>query len=311
MNEWRLLRPRTGEIETLSDENMKSAHPAFLAAHLRAYCLRGEAQALEAYAASKLETSRRSVASAIANLASATNSRLRLAPGMDGTIIAWSTTKQMVWRLRPDVSGFDEAKIDDGSRSVNAEPILSPKGVLHLWTEGGAQPLSVENGATQLRIDPGFRDNITHNRWSHNGRLLTRSGSGVAVLDPADGSQLDFLDGGHGMKNWGFRELKNGSIISWSRLSLRSWAPATYAPMVELQDPGNWGPGYEDVISLGDHIAFFVGQYSGDSRIMIWNGGYGLTVYGGHGDEIGDLQMLGPGVFLAQTVGARRSELHL
>ncbi len=317
-DQWRVYENSMKEYEAYSDAHMRLAQPDYLQSLQHHLCLNGDAHALAIYAAAARGRSPEAVSRAIARLheddllKANERAHLLLAPAREGSVIGFASMIGAVWRLREEGDAFELICHEDAQAFVQGEPVIAPDGVLHRWTQEGARPLTAPGDGPVVAVHPEFRSRVRNSRWRGDSDLLVRSGTGVSVFDVPTGRRKTFLDGGHGMGNWGFRELAAGPIVTWSRLSLRSWHPDTYAPLMELQDPEDWGPGYEVVRAVGERLVFSPGQHTHDTRVMLWDGRYKLSVYGGHNIEIADIRMLKPGVFLSEGADAWcGGELHL
>lgn len=219
---------------------------------------------------------------------------------LDGRLLAWCSRSGSIHVL--DVApGSDEVSIIDCSghgELVGIEPLLAPDGQVHLWRDKRFAPLVVNE--RPVTLSPIERDSLIGARWCRGDRVVVRRRSRVEVFDARSGDSIALLDGGHGLSNWGFAELANGTLVTWSRSALRSWDPESYAPMVELVDPVDWGPGYAQVISTRARgLLFTVGHYSLDSRIVHWDGAENVSVYIGHSREVSGLVEGPDGRFLS------------
>lgn len=306
VNQWRVYDTEMAEYETLSNAAMEEVHPKFMEALRWRKCLNGEAESLIENAAETLGTETNEIRRAAKVLQTESNTPATLTLGIAGHIIAHELENKTIWRLNDSGDKFELISRDDPTCFLNNELVAESNGRLMRWTNSGLASLSSSYG-NSLAIHPHVCSKFNNYQLRSNNHLLIRDGEGVSVYNAADGQQISFLDGGHGMGNWGLRLIPNGPVVTWNRMSLRSWDPASYAPLVELQDPEDWGPGYEGVEVAGNKIIFYVGQYSSDSRIMIWDGAYGLTVYSAHTAEIGTVRMIKPDLFMSETAEAGRA----
>ncbi len=208
-------------------------------------------------------------------------------PTADGRVLAWCPHARWIQILDAALDSRDVRMTDCSNHGelVGPHPLIAPDGQAYLWQDKAARPLIVEDRPVMLA--PATRDSLIGGRWCQGDRVVVRHRTGVEVFDPESGESIEFLDGGHGLPNWGFVELANGTLVTWSRSVLRSWDAADYAPMVELVEPVDWGPGYEHVMATRDRgVLFNVGMYSSDTRIVHWDGAENLSVYAGHRDEV-------------------------
>lgn len=303
---WRIYEEDFSVFETLSPEAMEATYPDYMRAKYWDQCLFGNRYALAGEAQQMRGLDRDVILAAIQTVEAETKETLKLTPGLDGLFLAHSPRKNLIWRLSPCGKALDIVSDSADSAILRDDLFGDQNGHVMAWTGGGFRPLA-HKGQSPLTMHPDAAGQMTHHRLRPNGHLLMRSGTGVCVFDSATGEKLAVLDGGHGMNNWGFHVLQDGPIITWSRTSLRSWDTDTYAPLVELEDPEDWGPGYEGVHALSpEHIVFYAGEFTSDSRIMVWNGRNDLAVYDGHApEEIVSTSLLKPGVILSQSAAGR------
>jgi hypothetical protein len=190
---------------------------------------------------------------------------------------------------------------------VASHPLIAPDGQVHVREDKRFTPLVIDG--RPVALSPDTRDSLVGARWCQGDRVVFRHRSGVEVLDAATGESMAFLDGGHGLPNWGFVELANGTLVTWSRGVLRSWDAVDYAPLVELDEPVDWGPGYEYVMPTRDHgVLFTVGKHSMDTRVVHWDGRDDLLVYTGHRNEVGSF-VEGPGGRILSYEDDRRGDI--
>ncbi|MFC7293089.1 hypothetical protein [Hirschia litorea] len=311
--DWRIYRPDFKQYEPLSHDRMKVKYPDYIKKLEWQDIIRRDLHTrLAAYMAQRLDLPMSRIQTQIDTLKQTQNGkRVKFVACHDGTIAAWDVAEGNLWHIGEDLV-INQLAVEDKELFLHGNLILSPKGIVHRLIDNRCVPIKTAKGKP-LMFHPDYRGSFNRVRWCSGDRLVMRQGTGVAVSHPQTGEQIDFLDGGNDMSNWGFVELRNGTLITWTRLSLRSWSAKDYSPLVELQDPEDWGPGYEQVIAFGNRVGFYVGDYSSDHRIMIWDGETSLGVYGGHLDEIQFLQQIKPDTFLslAGRNGANNFEAHL
>lgn len=311
--QWRVFDSTYKGYDTLSPELMRLEYPEHIAkVEWQTILERDNSPALASHMALRLALPVERIEAQVEALKQAQNGRrVKFAACHDGSIAAWETGSGNLWHMDEDLV-FSHLAVGDKELFLQSNLILSPNGTVHRLGDKGCVPIEMVNHKP-LQLHSDYRDLFESVRWCSGNRLVLKHGSGVQVMDPHSGERIDFLDGGHGMGNWGFVELDDGKLVTWTRLSLRSWSAKDYSPLVELQDPEDWGPGYEQVMSFGNRVGFFVGDYSGDNRIMIWDGENSLGVYGGHIDEVLSLKRLSPDTFLslAGRHGADNYQTHL
>lgn len=290
------------KYETLSNAAFEDSHADYVRSKQWDQCLLGIPTALahEAHLVCGLDVE--VVLDALGSLRASTSDHLHLTASPDGLFLVSSPKHQSIWRLSPLGTHFDLVLEGVEGALIGKEPIGSRDGHLMRWTDTGLAPLQAIDGST-LKMHADAARCAGDYCLKSNGQLLVRSGSGVRVLDSHTGKVVTVLESGHGMGMWGFCRPEGGPLVTWSRMSLRSWDPETYAPLVELKDPEDWGPGYEDVRAAPcGQVQFFAGEYTYDSRIMLWDGHHRLAVYSGHAPgEIYSATALKPGLFLSQA----------
>ena len=289
--------------ERLSPAAMQVTHPEYFDIMRKAACHNGDRDSIAERFAELHGVSKAEISESIAALdGEGRNDAVACRPTESGAILIWRPATSEIWMLSSNIGGrsFTTSLLNgaDGNLSlVNGAPVIAPDGDVYLWNGKGFEQLS--DGDAPIRVAPGVRDHIQSVRWCSKDRIVIRHGSGVNVRDAKSGELVTHLDGGHGVGNWGFVELQDGKLVTWTRTSLRSWAAETYEPIVELRDPVDWGPGREFVCPLkSGGVAFSVGPYSGDSRVVIWDGAHEIVVYNGHRGEVSRLVELSDGAYL-------------
>lgn len=303
---WKVFGPDLATHAEYSETDMLAEYPQYMGDLQRRLAVLGQEAALAQQAGEALGVSAQKVTSAMLELnlqQTAPNGFVAVewALAQDGRVLGFAADTSSIWCLQDSGERFSIST--DPAVFVRGGPLISPDGVLHRWTPAGAEPLLIDQQT--IRIEPGYSDRLSRCVWNDRDHLLLREGGKVGVYSVVDGSLVAQLDSGHGMNHWGFRQLKGGPLVTWSRISLRSWSPVDYRPLVELLDPEDWGPGYEVVSGCGDLLAFSPGLYTFDHRIMLWDGGERLFVYAGHKEEIGALRRLSHDLMLSCSTTSR------
>jgi WD40 repeat protein len=290
------------QYETLSNEAFEDIHADYQRSKHWAQCLLGNPAALAHEAHLVRGLNAEAVLDALGSLRASMSDHLHLKAGTNGLFLVSSPKHHSIWRLSPLGTKFDLVLEGTEGAFIGKEPIGGHDGQLMRWIDTGLVPLKAIDGST-LKMHPDAVRFARDYCLQDNGHLLVRRGTGVCVLDSHTGKDVTVLESGHGMGMWGFCMPDGAPLVTWSRMSLRSWDPETYAPLVELKDPEDWGPGYEDVRAAPcGQVQFFAGEYTYDSRIMLWDGHHSLAVYSGHAPgEIYSVTALKPGLFLSQA----------
>ena len=289
--------------ESLSPAAMKVSHPEYFDIVRRTARHKGNRASIVDWFVALHGISEAVVSESISALhCKGRNEAVQCRPTENGEILIWRPATSEIWLLSPNIAERSFVKtvlngVDGKLFLVNGAPVVAPDGSVYLWNGSGFEQLSA--GDALIRVPPDVRKYIQSVRWCSNDRIVIRHGGGVNIRNARSGELIKHLDGGHGVGNWGFVELRDGTLVTWTRTSLRSWEAESYEPLVELRDPVDWGPGREFVCALkSGGLAFTVGPYSGDSRVMIWDGAHEIVVYNGHRGEIGRLIELSDGAFL-------------
>ncbi|MCW5620255.1 MAG: hypothetical protein KIS79_04015 [Burkholderiales bacterium] len=228
---------------------------------------------------------------------------LSFIPAEDGAIVCqqWQPEPAAWWiDRRPGSDAVEMLPLFDdraGCELFADRPLIAPDGTVHVLREGRLVPLARPGEGGVVRVPPAYRDGFSNIRWCARDRILVRDFDGVAVYDTTDLSRSTRLEGGHGVANWGIHELHDGTLVAYSRSALRSWRGEDLAPLAELRDPVDWGPGREALVALRGMtgLAFCAGQYSMDTRVVLWNRNTELLVFGAHAFEVLDIRDLGDG----------------
>ena len=219
-------------------------------------------------------------------------------------ILVWQPISSKVWLITPDEAGTSLKTIclnngQSDKELIHDQPLISPDGFIYLWQ--GNKFCQLEFDGQEIRVSPELRNMFHFVRWCTNDRIVIRDGGGVDVRDIKSGELIKHLDGGHGEPCWGFVELSDGKLVTWSRESLRSWTATDYEPLVELREPVDWGPGSQIVKPLSSgELVFTLGYNSSDSRVMVWDGAYRIMNLSENTDEISDIQILSDGSILSR-----------
>ncbi len=229
--------------------------------------------------------------------------RLWLLPAEGGAIVGWQREPEPAAWWIDRKAGSDTVEVlpipidRTQFEAFRGYPLIAPDGTVHALHEGRLAPLTRPGHGHALRVLPDYRNQFPHIRWCGGNRILTSEFDGAAVYDAASLDRLTRLDGGHGVSIRGIHELRDGTLVAYSRSALRSWRAADLAPLVELRDPEDWGPGCEEVVSLRHMtgLAFCAGKYTLDSRVVLWDGATQLLVFGAHTEEVVSITELGDG----------------
>ncbi|HRD35034.1 MAG TPA: hypothetical protein PLR02_12340 [Rhodocyclaceae bacterium] len=229
--------------------------------------------------------------------------RLWLIPAENGAIVGWqSKPEPAAWWIDRKAGGdgvevlpipIDPTQFEP----LHGDPLIAPDGTLHALRDGRLAPLTRTGHGHALRVLPDYRDQFPHIRWCGGNRILASEFDGVAVYDAASLDRLTRLDSSRGVSIRGIHELRDGTLVTHCRSTLRSWRAADLAPLVELRDCGVWDPYCEEVVSLRHMtgLASCSGEYSIDSRVVLWDGATQLLVLGAHKEEVVNIIELGDG----------------
>lgn len=300
---WRVYSPGLVGFENLSKEAFAHLYPGQSAAAHWAACKSGRLPALAREAAQVLGCTALDARMAARQLEEAVSDRLYFAPGQDGLFLAYSPKSHSIWQLNEAGTCFNLAVKNEPGAFVGHTLLRGLSGQVMRLGSDGLRPAHTVSGAALFLHQEAFLGNWNVHLRA-NGHLLIRQGTGVTVLDSQTGETLAGLESGHGMGMWGVLAGGDGPIITWSRSSLRSWDRQTYAPLVEVKDPEDWGPGYEFICqSPSGHAVFTPGDCTYDSRIMIWDGLHTLAVYAGHApNDVAQITALTSEIFLSKGI---------
>ncbi|MCV2219303.1 hypothetical protein [Thauera sp. Sel9] len=242
--------------------------------------------------------------------------RLWLVPAEGGAIVGWQRGPEPAAWWIDRKAGGDSVEVLPISidatqfEAFNGCPLIAPDGTVHALRGGRLAPLTRPDRNDTLRVLPAYRDQLPFLRWCAGNRILARDFDGVAVHDATSLKWITRLDGGHGVAIRGIHELRDGTLVIYSRSALRSWRTADLAPLVELKDPEDWGPGCETLVSLRHMtgLAFCVGKYSMDSRVVLWDGATQLLVLGAHTEEVVSIMELGDGYMASWCEDRRKGD---
>lgn len=202
---------------------------------------------------------------------------------LNGGILAWSyETGDLRWL---DVE--NNRWIDCGAHGdlIGGHPLISPGGQVYLRRDQRFAALIIDG--SPVKLQPEVRHKLRSAHWCSDDRIAVRTSSGVEVFDAATSESVAMLYDGHGLQNWSLAELNNGTLVTWSRSNLRSWRKTDLAPLVELRDPEDWGPGYAIVQPTKNRgLVFTPGRYTIDARIVHWDGEERINVYNGHRNDV-------------------------
>lgn len=299
---FQLLDLHDRRIETLSTAELKAADPALFGRFLDAACLEAYSDQIAPRMQHYLGVDAALVEAAMKNLdqEQRLDTRHRFAPAPEGAVFAWREDPPAAWWLdaSDDRSRVEVIALQDEQRPFSwfaSAPLVSPTGVVHVLRGGALHALAHPGRIAPVMVSPAFRDQITWARWCTGDRIAGNHKDGVTLFGRSSLEVLGRLPAGHGIGNRGITELADGTFLTWGRATLRSWNAADLTPRVELRDPAEWGPGCETVRPLDFGVAYCVGQYAYDRRVVLWNGGLRLLVFGMHTNEVIALRDLGGG----------------
>ncbi|MCG8316999.1 MAG: hypothetical protein MI976_27595 [Pseudomonadales bacterium] len=217
--------------------------------------------------------------------------KLRVRISLTGDLILWNVEDKNSLSLiiRKAQSLSKPLPLIDSAHPSNKQCslLINPEGALHLWY--GAKPVALNNplDGKPICVNPDTRRYYSTHFWDEDNRVCIIENKQIIILDAASGETLHTLstpfDGGI----YGVALVDGVRLIAWSRAELASWSAETFKPLYHLKDPGEWGPGYENVIPLkAGGVAYCSGCWSGDNRVVVWDGTRDLTVVHCHEQEV-------------------------
>lgn len=249
---YELFDPATGRCEAVSTQAHKAIDRRALD---RSACTRaaieGRSKSVQRRMAQLSGVAPEAVTEALAPLGEhyqERGQRLWLIPAEDGAIVGWQREPEPAawWIARK--AGGDTVEVlpiaIDATQfeAFNGCPLIAPDGTVHALRGGRLAPLTRPGSNDTLRALPAYRDQLPFLRWCAGNRILARDFDGVAVHDAASLERITRLDGGHGVAIRGIHELRDGTLVTYSRSALRSWRAADLSPLVELRILGTGTP---------------------------------------------------------------------
>ncbi len=299
---FQLFDPYDRSLETLSTGALHAVDRELFCRYLDSACLEISSDQFAPRMQHYLGVDAALVATALEALQRAQRLDIRrcFVPAPGGAIFAWREDPPAAWWLdaSEDRARVEVIALQDEQRSFSwfaHAPLVSPTGVVHVLRDDTLEALACPGRRTPVTVLPAFRERITWARWCAGDRIAANQGDGVTLFERSSMKVLGRLPAGHGIGNRGIIELTDGTLLTWGRATLRSWHAADLSPRVELRDPAEWGPGCETVQPLACGVAFCVGQYAYDRRVIFWDGEVRLLVSGTHTNEVVALRDLGNG----------------
>lgn len=229
----------------------------------------------------------------------------RLRVTTKGDLLSWHVQDRTSLSLIPregqtlakPVPLVDSADTRDGHCSL----LIAPDGALHFWY-GGGKPELLNNpcNGQAVCVNPDTRRYYSTHFWAENNQITIADNRQLTILNAESGKIIRTLPVPFDGHVYGVALVDGKRWIAWSRAELASWCAYSFKPLYRLHDPGEWGPGCENVVPLkAGGIAYCSGCWSGDNRIVIWDGGEATATVLCHDQEVVALTELADGSIMS------------
>lgn len=217
--------------------------------------------------------------------------KMRVRITTKGDIVSWNVDDKnslsLIVRDQLNLSEPLPLVTSDHPTDEQGSLLIAPDGALHLWYGGKPVVLNSPMDGQPVCVNAETRRYYTTHYWDDNGRVCIIGNRQLTLFDAETGETLHTLptpfDGGV----YGVALVNGERWIAWSRAELASWSAENFRPLYHLKDPGEWGPGYENVVPLKNGgIAYCSGCWSSDNRVVVWDGASDLRVVHCHDREV-------------------------
>ncbi|MEE2730716.1 MAG: hypothetical protein VYA55_07815 [Pseudomonadota bacterium] len=242
------------------------------------------------------------------HLLSARKQRLRLTA--DGDLLFWNIEHRsslcLLQRQDDRLVNVELVTKDDELDRVQGRMVIAPDGAIHFLTEHRLTPLLNPHNDRPVRVSPDTRRYSTSHYWADNQQLAILRERDILIIDATTGNTIATLVTPFDGRAHGVALLQQQRWVAWTRSELASWCAQTFQPLFRIQEPGEWGPGYENVVPLASgELAYCSGSYSGDNRIVVWDGADRMDIVHAHDQEVVHLYEAGDGYLISHSEADR------
>ena len=173
-------------------------------------------------------------------------------------------------------------------------PLIAPDGTPHVLREGRLALTRPDQGGA-VRVLPACRDRVSNIRWCTRDRILVQDFIRRGRYDATDLSRSASARRQVTASPTGAST--SCATARWSPTAARAEELARRGPLAagRAVDPVDWDRAAKGALRDTAGLAFCAGQYSMDTRVVLWNGKMELLVFGAHPFEVLNILDLGDG----------------